>query len=66
METGEKPDEKHIEESLQSTIKIDYRCFRGEISVFQRRNIGVSEEKYRCFRGENGCKCLRVKGAPAL
>jgi hypothetical protein len=43
-----------------------YRCFGGEISVFQRRNIGVSEEKYRCFRGENGCKCLRIKGAPAL
>jgi hypothetical protein len=52
METRKKPDEKHREEGLQSTVKVVYRCFRGEISVFQRRNIGVSEEKYRCFRGE--------------
>jgi hypothetical protein len=52
METREKPDEKHTEEGLQSTVKVAYRCFGGEISVFRRRNIGVSEEKYRCFRGE--------------
>jgi hypothetical protein len=52
METGEKPYEKHREEGMKSTVKVDYRCFRGEMSVFQRRNIGVSEEKYRCFRGE--------------
>jgi hypothetical protein len=52
METGEEPDEKDREESMQSTVKVDYRCFGGEISVFRRRNIGVSEEKYRCFGGE--------------
>ena len=42
---GKKPETKHKVEGIQSSIKIDYRCFRGEISVFQRRNIGVSEEK---------------------